>query len=125
CDIVKISDEETELLTDKKDPKEAAQVLLDKGVKIVLVTLGADGAYFRTKDYEGTVPGFKVKVADTIGAGDSFFGAFLSKIALRGGIENLKEEELRNIILFANKAASITTSRSGAIPAMPYLNEVI
>ena len=124
CHIVKISDEETELLTDKKDPKEAAQVLIDKGVKIVLVTLGADGAYFRTKDYEGTVPGFKVKVADTNGAGDTFFGAFLSRISTRGSIENITKEELATYVRFANKAASITSSRPGAIPAMPLLAEV-
>ena len=124
CDIIKISDEETELLTGKKDPKEAAKVLLDRGLKIVLVTLGSDGAYFRTKDLEGTVPGFKVKVADTNGAGDTFFGAFLSRIAVRGGIENLTEDELKSYVRFANRAASITSSRPGAIPAMPSLKEV-
>ena len=124
CDIIKISDEETELLAGKKDPKEAAEVLLERGLKIVLVTLGPEGAYFRTPDLEGTVPGFKVKVADTNGAGDTFFGAFLSRIAVRGGIENLTEDELKSYVRFANRAASITSSRPGAIPAMPSLKEV-
>jgi len=124
CDIIKISDEETELLTGKKDPVEAAKVLLDQGLKIVLVTLGPEGAYFRTPELEGTVPGFKVKVADTNGAGDTFFGAFLSRIAVRGGIDNLTEDELKSFVRFANKAASITSSRPGAIPAMPSLKEV-
>jgi len=91
---------------------------------LVLVTLGSEGAYFRTKNLEGTVPGFKVKVADTNGAGDTFFGAFLSRIAVRGGIENLTEDELKSHIRFANRAASITSSRPGAIPAMPSLKEV-
>jgi len=124
CDIIKISDEETELLTGKKDPKEAARVLVEQGLKIVLVTLGADGAYFRTQNLEGTVPGFKVKVADTNGAGDTFFGAFLSRIAVRGGIENITEDELKSYVRFANRAASLTSSRPGAIPAMPSLKEV-
>ncbi|MCR5761284.1 MAG: carbohydrate kinase [Sphaerochaetaceae bacterium] len=124
CDIIKISDEETELLTGEKDSDKAAKVLLDKGLKLVLVTLGPDGAYYCTKDVSGTVKGYRVKVADTNGAGDTFFGAFLSKLAKRGSIENLTGEELSEYVDFANKAASITTSRSGAMPAMPYLEEV-
>ena len=124
CDIIKISDEETVLITGKKEPEEAAEVLLSHGLKIVLITLGAEGAYFRTRSFEGRVPGFKVKVADTNGAGDTFFGAFLSRIAQRGGIDNLTEEEMKGYVRFANKAASITSSRPGAIPAMPTLKEV-
>lgn len=124
CHIVKISEEETQLITGKKDPAEAAAVLLERGVKLVLITLGAEGAYFRTGNLEGTVPGFKVKVADTNGAGDTFFGSFLSRIALRGTMENLTEEELREYVRFSNRAASLTSSRPGAMPAMPTLKEV-
>ena len=124
CHIVKISEEETQLITGKKDPAEAAAVLLERGVKLVLITLGAEGAYFRTGNLEGTVPGFKVKVADTNGAGDTFFGSFLSRIALRGTMENLTEDELREYVRFANRAASLTSSRPGAMPAMPTLKEV-
>ena len=72
----------------------------------------------------GLVDGFRVKVADTNGAGDTFFGSLLSRIALRGGLEELGKEELEGFVRFANKAASITSSRSGAIPAMPTLDEV-
>ncbi|MCR4675661.1 MAG: carbohydrate kinase [Sphaerochaetaceae bacterium] len=124
CDIIKISDEETELLTGEKEPMKAAKVLLDKGLKLVLVTLGPDGALFCTKDTFATVPGYRVKVADTNGAGDTFFGALLSCLAKRGSIENLTKEELTKYVDFANRAASITTSRSGAMPAMPYFKEV-
>ncbi len=124
CDIVKISDEETVLLTEEKDPEKAAGILLDRGIDLVLVTLGSKGAYFRTRALAGTVEGVKVKVMDTNGAGDTFFGSFLSRIALRGGIEGLTNEELCTYVTFANRAASITTSRRGAIPAMPYLGEV-
>ena len=119
CDIVKISDEETALLTDHADPAEAAQALLDCGVKLVVVTLGADGAYFRFGSESGTVPGYKVRVADTNGAGDTFFGAFLSRIARRGGLDGLTKEQLETYVRYANRAASITVSRPGAIPAMP------
>ena len=72
----------------------------------------------------GTVPGFPVKVADTNGAGDTFFGAFLSRIAFRGGLDGLTGPEVSTFVRFANKAASITASRPGAIPAMPTLEEV-
>ena len=124
CDMVKISDEETELLCGEKDPHAAAQKLMDLGVKLALVTLGSDGALWRCGDLEGTVPGYKVKVADTNGAGDTFFGAFLSKIARRGGLEGITAEEISTFVRFANRAASLTTSRSGAIPAMPTLQEM-
>ena len=124
CDVVKISDEETELLCGQKDPHAAARKLMDLGVKLALVTLGPDGALWRCGDREGTVPGYKVKVADTNGAGDTFFGAFLSKIAQRGGLEGITAEEISAFVRFANRAASLTTSRSGAIPAMPTLQEM-
>ena len=124
CDVLKISDEETSLLSGEKEPEAAARQLAHAGIRLVLVTLGAKGVYYRMGEYTGTVPGFSVKVADTNGAGDTFFGAVLSKIAGRGGLDGLLQAELEEILLFANKAASITTSRHGAIPAMPVLSEV-
>ena len=60
----------------------------------------------------------------TNGAGDTFFGALLSRIAAREGLDGLTEDEINGMVRFANKAASITTSRPGAIPAMPVLQEV-
>ncbi len=124
CDIVKISDEETRLMTGQESPEDAAKALIDGGVKLALVTLGADGTYWRFGDAAGTVPGFKVRVADTNGAGDTFFGAFLSRIARRGGISGISPEEIGSYVKYANRAASITTSRHGAIPAMPTEDEL-
>ena len=124
CDIVKISDEETLLLCGVRDPAAALEKLMSLDVRLAIVTLGAHGAMWRCGSLTGTVPGFSVKVADTNGAGDTFFGAFLSRIAARGGIDGLTAEEISSYIRFANKAASITTSRPGAIPAMPTLQEV-
>ncbi|MBQ6152888.1 MAG: carbohydrate kinase [Ruminococcus sp.] len=127
-DILKISDEELPLLTDTDDPEAGTKQLADQyGIKLILLTLGAKGAYYRFGDKTGLCEGIKVKVADTNGAGDTFFGAFLSGMARRGKYDpsKLSEEEIRELVAFANKAASITTSRSGAIPAMPTLDEVI
>lgn len=124
-DVLKISDEETALLSGKADPAEAAQALAARGIKLVLVTLGNAGVYYKFGDLTGTVPGFTVKVADTNGAGDTFFGAFLRCVAKRPGLlDGLGKAELENILRFANKAASLTVSRPGAIPAMPRLEEL-
>ena len=124
CDVVKISEEETELLTGFSAPEDAAKALTDRGVRLAVVTLGANGAYWRYGTDSGTVPGFKVKVADTNGAGDTFFGAFVSRIAKHGGLDGLTPETIDRFVRYANRAASITASRPGAIPAMPTENEL-
>ena len=66
-DVLKISDEETALLSGKADPAEAAEALAAQGIKLVLVTLGNAGVYYKFGDLTGTVAGFSVKVADTNG----------------------------------------------------------
>ena len=124
CDIVKISDEETELLCGVCEPEAALENLMAMGVRLSVVTLGAKGAVWRCGPLTGRVPGCPVRVADTNGAGDTFFGAFLSRIAARGGLDGLTAEEVNAMTAFANRAASITTGRPGAIPAMPTLREV-
>ena len=124
CDVVKISEEETSLLTGQEAPEDAARALTERGVKLAIVTLGANGAYWRYGADTGTVPGFPVRVADTNGAGDTFFGAFLSRIAKHGGLDGLSPEQIGAYVRYANRAASITASRPGAIPAMPTENEV-
>ena len=127
-DILKISNEELPLIADTDDPEEGTKLLSERyGIPLILLTLGAKGAYYRFGDCTGLCEGVKVKVADTNGAGDSFFGAFLSGMARLGKYKpsELSEDEIRELVIFANKAASITTSRSGAIPAMPTLDEVM
>ena len=124
CDVVKISEEETLLLTGREAPEEAAQALTEQGVTLAIVTLGANGAYWRYGADSGTVPGFKVKVADTNGAGDTFFGAFLSRVAKHGGLFRMRPDRIERYVRYANRAASITASRPGAIPAMPTEDEL-
>ena len=127
CDILKISDEELPLLTGTDDPEAGTRMIYEEyGVKLILLTLGPDGAYYRCGELTGKVDGVKVAVADTNGAGDTFFGAFLSRLAAQGITrpDDLSEEQLRENVLFANHAAALTTSRHGAIPAMPTLEEV-
>lgn len=123
-DILKVSDEELPLLTGLSDPERGSARLAEKGPKLILVTLGANGAFYRLGGRTGHVPGVKVTVGDTNGAGDTFFGAFLSQLVKKKALEELAREELEAMIAFANKAAAITTSRHGAIPAMPTLREM-
>ena len=124
-DILKVSDEELPLLTGCTDPEKGSARLAEKGVRLVLVTLGAHGAFYRFDGHTGHVPGVPCQVGDTNGSGDTFFGAALSQLVKLSSLDQLTVPELERILAFANKAASITTSRHGAIPAMPTLAEIL
>lgn len=125
-DLMKISDEETELLTDHKDVREAAEALYSQGVKVVAVTLGGEGAYLYGKDGGCMVPGFAVKqIADTNGAGDSFWGGFLYKVSTaEKHLDELTQEDLKEFARFGNAVSSLCVEKKGAIPAMPELAQV-
>lgn len=120
-DILKISDEELVLLTGSDEPEKGSILLAGYGIGLVLVTLGSKGVFYRLGDICGSVPAVTVKVCDTNGAGDTFLGAVLSRIA---ETDTLQKDELEDILAFANRAAAVTCSRAGAIPAMPTLAEL-
>ena len=126
ADVLKVSDEEMVMLTGTSDFEEGSRILASNGISLVLITLGADGVFVRCGENTETIPGFSVKVADTNGAGDTFHGAMLRQLADKMKSENseLTFDDLRGYVTYANKAASITCSRSGAIPAMPTADEV-
>lgn len=128
ADILKVSDEEMLMLTGTEDFEEGSLVLSEYGPRLVLVTLGSQGVFVRYGEYAEVVPGFRVKVADTNGAGDTFLGAMLAQIAGRSEkgdlLSGLDAETLRGYLTYANKAASLTCSRHGAIPAMPTAEEM-
>jgi len=126
-DVIKISGEELPLLTQSDDLEEGTRILEERGIRLILVTLGGDGVFCRWQGETWRQPGVSVKVADTNGAGDTFFGAVLSRLCQRGDkkpLEDLGAAELKEILDFANRAAAITCSRSGAIPAMPTREEM-
>lgn len=125
ADVIKISDEETELMTGCANPEEAAKELIRQGVKAVAVTLGADGAYVYCQEGGKVVPGFFSKVVDTTGAGDSFWGGFLYQLnKKRKHLEELQLVELEEYARFGNAVASLCVEGKGAIPAMPYTEAV-
>lgn len=124
-DIIKISDEETGLLTDEKDVKGAAKRLLRLGIKCVIVTKGSEGAYILSQKGEAEIKSKKVTVADTTGAGDSFMGGFLYKLTDANITpDELSDTELRKFGDFASSVAGFCVSKRGAINAMPSLEDL-
>lgn len=125
ADIIKVSDEELPLLTGETDPAKAADSLLDQGVRIAAITLGADGAYVRVGNESKILPGFRANAVDTTGAGDSFFGGFLySFLASDKSLKEVTLDDAACYARFGNATASLCVERRGGIPAMPKLAEV-
>ena len=125
ADLVKISDEETELLTGESNFEKAAEKLIRNGAIIAVVTLGKDGAFVCTKDGGVKVDGFGVTAVDCTGAGDSFWGAFLLKIAQSDKKpDELTLKELEDFARFANAAASFCVEHHGAIPSLPTTEDI-
>lgn len=120
ADFVKISDEETHLLTGHHDPYEAGQALIEQGVLCATVTLGKDGTLLCTKDRIQHIPGFDATAVDTTGAGDSFWGAFLSKFLESGKAPGeITADDAAEFALWGNATAALCIQKRGAIPAMP------
>ena len=102
----------------EKDCQSAAKVLLDKGVKNILITLGDKGCFFKNQEEEFLLPAKKLSapVVDTTGAGDAFNGAF--SVALS------KNKNYKEAIEFANLVAGISVTREGAANSMPTIDEI-
>ena len=126
ADIVKISDEETEFLFSIA-PEEAAKHIINSfGVRLVYVTCGAEGCFYRTKTASGFVKALSgIAVKDTTGAGDIFGGSAMYGLLRAGGVpEKLTTEELENIVSFACASAGLSTTKAGGISSVPELGEV-
>jgi fructokinase len=117
--IVKASDADIDWLFPGIDRMAAARTLLARGPKLVIVTLGADGAIGMTATAEIRVPAPVVQVVDTIGAGDAFGAALLAWLHDHGRLSHdlhLVPDDLRAALEFACLVASITCTRAGANP---------
>ena len=124
CDILKISDNEIQFVSGKEDYDEGIKYLQDKyHIPLILLTMGKEGsrAYYKGMRIERS--GFSVKTIETTGAGDTFGGSALNYI-LEHDFYNLTEEDLGELLSFANAAAAIVTTKKGAILAMPEREEV-
>lgn len=119
ADIVKLNEDEAELLVGVRNPVSACLEILDRGVQLVVVTLGERGAYFATKKFSGAVSTPKVNVVDTTGAGDAFMAGLLKGIAESGAQPFEDETNLKKVIGRACATAALTTEAIGAVSAMP------
>lgn len=113
---------EAEILTgikvcDISSSEAAATEFQKKGVKNVIITMGEDGAFVKSDHFTGIIPGVKVTAVDTTAAGDVFNGAVA--VALSEG------KELKEAVIYANKAASISVTRLGAQASAPYRHEIL
>lgn len=117
--LLKISDEDLQLLLPGTRPEAFAAAALGRGVKLLVVTRGAEGAAAWTARAEARVPTVQVEVVDTVGAGDTFQAALLTWLAERAllsapALQALSSAELESALGFAARAAAITCSRRGA-----------
>ncbi|NHB96320.1 ribokinase [Photorhabdus stackebrandtii] len=121
-DIITPNETEAEYLTgitvkDDSGAEKAAQILHDKGIETVIITLGSRGVWLSEKGQKGEiVSGFNVKVVDTIAAGDTFNGAFVTAL--------LEGKAMLSAVRFAHSAAAIAVTRQGAQPSVPWRNEI-
>jgi fructokinase len=125
ADIVKVSEDEMELISGCPEIEEGSELLLQKGVALVCVTMGAKGCYYAHKNSRGHMPTYDTNVVDTTGAGDSFMGALLHGLLKDSlDIAELDENQLRRISDYANAAGAMCAAKRGAIPAMPSHDEI-
>ncbi|MCS2148639.1 ribokinase [Scandinavium manionii] len=120
-DIITPNETEAEKLTgvrveNDEDAAKAAQVLHDKGIDMVIITLGSRGVWASQRGNGQRVPGFKVQAIDTIAAGDTFNGALMTAL--------LEGTELPEALRFAHAAAAIAVTRKGAQPSVPWRKEI-
>lgn len=125
CDILKISDNEIEFMTGTDDYDEAVKRLRAQyDIPLVLLTLGRAGsrAYYKDLAVE-CAPFLQKRTIETTGAGDTFCASAINYV-LEHGLKNLTAENLKEMLTFANAAASLITTRKGALSVMPKRQEV-
>ena len=125
CDILKISDNEIQWFTGKEDYDAGIRKLRSQyEILLILLSMGKSGsrAYYKDLRIEAA-PFLQENTIETTGAGDTFGGCCLHHV-LKYGLNNMDEERLYRMLTFANGAASIITTRKGALRMMPELHEV-
>lgn len=120
-DVLIPNETEAEILTDitlssKENVSNAGKYLVSQGVNSVIITMGANGATFVSKEKQIDFPSYKVNVVDTTGAGDAFCGAFAYGLSLNKSIEQS--------INFASKVAALSVTKLGVVPGLPYMSDV-
>ncbi|MFC4624724.1 carbohydrate kinase [Daeguia caeni] len=127
ADIVKLSDEDLAWFGEQGSHAEIAARWLKMGPKLVVITRGAHGADAYSRNHTVHVPGVKVDVVDTVGAGDTVNAGILASLKAQGllgkdAIAGLSEEAIHSAVAYGVRAAAVTVSRAGANP--PWLHEM-
>ncbi len=126
ADVMKLSDEETSLLTDQLEPEMAAAELNAMGISCVAVTLGKSGALVSVGGQSKVISGYPPKALDTTGAGDAFWGGFLYRmLTIKKWHDRFSLQEAADCTDWGNAVATCCVQKRGAIPAMPSQEDVI
>ena len=124
ADLVKLSREELVILAETQDVIAGARILNDLGAPIVLVSMGKDGCLLSTKDNVEVVVSIPVNQIDSTGAGDAFIGAILYQLSLEENPRDLSFDRWKELVRFANVVGALSTTKYGAMEALPTLEEV-
>lgn len=123
ADLVKVSEEEGEMLTGLSDPMGIAREIVRQGPRFAAVTMGGRGSCYATSSASGYAEPFPVNPIDTTGAGDVFFGTFLYEFITKS-ISFDDGEQLMTAMRRANKAAALCTTKKGGAPSVPDYAEI-
>ena len=119
ADVLLPNKEGARVITNSNNPEKAAKILVNKGIPIVIITLGKSGVLITTPDFQKRIPTFDIQnIIDTTGAGDTFNGAFSLAYWIKGW-------DLEKSCVYANAAASLKIQKLGARPGMPTKAELI
>ena len=118
--VVKMGHEELEPMLDISDMEEAARLLLDRGAELVLVSLGAEGAFYAAREFSGTLPAFEIESVDPTGAGDAFLAATLTHLADGEWTEEWVREATRR----GTAAGALACTGFGAMGPLPRKEEL-
>jgi fructokinase len=125
--LAKVSWEEWEVATGSADLEAGIRAVLEKGVELLVVSRGAQGALVTNGDYRIALPAFPIAVVETTGAGDAFMAAMITHLLPErekaGSLRLVPPERVKQALRFANAAGALTCTRLGAIPALPTLAE--
>lgn len=125
CQVLKISDNEIQWLTGQEDYTEGVKWIRERySIPLILVSMGKEGsrAYYQDKIVE-VKPFLQKNTIETTGAGDTFCGCVLHYVC-KYGLNSLTEDVLREMLTFANGAASLITTKKGALRVMPSVEEI-
>ena len=124
-DLLKVNEAEMALLTGLEEPAAGVKALLALGPSLGVMTLGAMGSYFASRDGTGFVPAFEVETVDATGCGDAFVAGMLSRLTIAESWPvALAKEQIESSLAYANAAGALTAQRQGVIPVLPTAKEI-